>query len=278
MAARTTNGVGSARFSTRVLDVSRRIVGAVTGLTWVTAGYGWFTIAAPILVAAPAYFFSKMTFGELMMIVGAFNQVQTALRWFVDNFSSIADWRATLLRVASFRKAILAMDVLGHATSRIDFEEGDRRIDPARETSRRGAGRLHQARRTDGSSSTPGNGCSSPARPAKSRALFFRAIGGLWPWGSGRITHPARRAHHVRAGPGLCAARPIARALSPTRMPRDKFDATAIDKAIGAVGLGHLTAPRKVPSDGTEWLTDEEKQRASFRARYPAKAAMGRDP
>ena len=32
------------------LEVSRRIVGAVTRLTWVTAGYGWFTIAAPILV------------------------------------------------------------------------------------------------------------------------------------------------------------------------------------------------------------------------------------
>ena len=39
-----------------VLEVSRRIVGAVTRLTWVTAGYGWFTIVAPILVAAPGYF------------------------------------------------------------------------------------------------------------------------------------------------------------------------------------------------------------------------------
>jgi hypothetical protein len=56
-----------------VLEVSRRIVGAVTRLTWVTAGYGWFTIAAPILVTAPAYFLSKMSFGELMMIVGAFH-------------------------------------------------------------------------------------------------------------------------------------------------------------------------------------------------------------
>ncbi len=25
-------------------------------LTWVTAGYGWFTVVAPILVAAPVYF------------------------------------------------------------------------------------------------------------------------------------------------------------------------------------------------------------------------------
>src|ERR1700734_1346820 len=42
-----------------VLDISRRIVTAVTRLTWVTAGYGWFTIIAPILVAAPPYFRSN---------------------------------------------------------------------------------------------------------------------------------------------------------------------------------------------------------------------------
>ena len=40
------------------------------------------------------------------MAAGAFNQVQQALRWFVDNFSTIADWPATLLPVASFRLAL----------------------------------------------------------------------------------------------------------------------------------------------------------------------------
>ena len=112
------------RFRT-VLDISWRIVNATTRLTFVTAGYGWFTIIAPILVAAPAYFHSGISFGELMMIVGAFNQVQGALRWFVDNFSGIADWRATLLRVASFRQKILTMDELGKDASRITFEEAD---------------------------------------------------------------------------------------------------------------------------------------------------------
>ena len=70
-------------------------------------------IVAPILVAAPAYFNSGMTFGELMMLVGAFNQVQQSLRWFVDNFPGIADWRATLLRVANFRNTLSAMGDLG---------------------------------------------------------------------------------------------------------------------------------------------------------------------
>jgi len=42
-----------------------------------------------------------------MMVAGAFSQVQTSLRWFIDNFGVIADWRATLLRIADFRAALI---------------------------------------------------------------------------------------------------------------------------------------------------------------------------
>lgn len=73
-----------------VLHVMWRIVNASMRLTWVTAGYGWLTIVAPILVAAPGYFGGDLSFGGLMMIVGAFIQVQQSLRWFIDNFAIIA--------------------------------------------------------------------------------------------------------------------------------------------------------------------------------------------
>src|SRR5471032_3466600 len=90
-----------------VLKATARLVTGLTNLTWITAGYGWFTLVAPILVAAPLYFAGNISFGGLMLASGAFNQVQSSLRWFVDNFSTIADWRATLLRVASFRRALI---------------------------------------------------------------------------------------------------------------------------------------------------------------------------
>jgi putative ATP-binding cassette transporter len=95
-----------------VLAAMRNLVTGLTELTWVTAGYGWLTLVAPILVAAPAYFSGNLSFGGLMMAAGAFNQVQSSLRWFVDNFSTIADWRATLLRVADFRRAITDCDAM----------------------------------------------------------------------------------------------------------------------------------------------------------------------
>src|SRR5271165_5199980 len=98
-----------------------RIVVPTTRLTWITAGYGWSTIIAPILIAAPGYFGGKLSFGALMMAVGAFIQVQQSLRWFIDNFSTIADWRATLQRVAGFRETVINMDRVGASETHIEF-------------------------------------------------------------------------------------------------------------------------------------------------------------
>jgi len=56
-----------------VLAATRRIVLGHTHLTWVTAGFGWVTIVAPILVSAPLYFMGKVSFGGLMMAGGRFH-------------------------------------------------------------------------------------------------------------------------------------------------------------------------------------------------------------
>ena len=97
----------------------------IVRLTWVTAGYGWITVVAPIVIASPVYFAGDMSFGGLMMAVGAFNQVHSSLRWFVDNIGGIADWRATLLRVADFRAALLKADELHDVEKRIGFAEAE---------------------------------------------------------------------------------------------------------------------------------------------------------
>jgi putative ATP-binding cassette transporter len=41
-----------------------------------------------------------------MVVVGAFSQVNQSLRWFVDNFALLAEWRAALFRVIRFREAL----------------------------------------------------------------------------------------------------------------------------------------------------------------------------
>lgn len=89
------------------LLATRKIMTAAIRLQWFTAGYGWVTVVAPIVIASPVYFAGDLTFGGLMMAAAAFTQVHSSLRWFVDNIGAIADWRATLMRVASFRLALI---------------------------------------------------------------------------------------------------------------------------------------------------------------------------
>src|ERR1700723_2784197 len=91
----------------KVLVMVREIVDATARLTWITAGYGWISIVAPIVIASPAYFSGRCSFGGLMVVVGAFSQVNQSLRWFVDNFALLAEWRAALFRVIRFREALL---------------------------------------------------------------------------------------------------------------------------------------------------------------------------
>jgi putative ATP-binding cassette transporter len=172
-----------------VLAAMRALVTGYTNLTWVTAGYGWLTIVAPILVAAPLYFSGSLTFGGLMMAAGAFTQVQSSLRWFVDNFGTIADWRATLLRVASFRRAMLVSDALHDASGRITFEEGspdEMTLENLEIASPAGCTMLEE-RKVEVKA---GEHVLVVGEPGAGKTLLFRALAGLWPWGAGRIAWP----------------------------------------------------------------------------------------
>src|ERR1039457_329793 len=173
----------------RVLAATRRLVVGLTNLTWVTAGFGWITIVAPILVAAPLYFSGKISFGGLMMAAAAFTQAQSSLRWFVDNFSVIADWRATLQRVASFRYALTTTEVTRDFESRINYAEGElgsMQIDDLEIVSPSGCDMVKERQVVVRS----GERVLIVGAPGTSKTLLFRALAGLWPWGAGRVAHP----------------------------------------------------------------------------------------
>ena len=180
---------GSRRASRTLVKLLRQIAMARVRLTWVTAGYGWVALVFPIVVAAPGYFAGRLSFGELMMVVGAFNQVQQSLRWFVDNTSSIADWRAALLRVMNFRQALLDLDAVEAGAGLIERREepaGRFTLDRVRVETRHGCISLDTPRLEVG----PGERVLILGKPASGRTSFFLAIAGLWSAGSGRISVP----------------------------------------------------------------------------------------
>jgi putative ATP-binding cassette transporter len=172
-----------------VLAVMRRIVMATVGLTTVTASYGWVALVVPILVAAPAYFGGSLTFGELMMVVGAFNQVQQALRWFVDNTGVIADWRATLLRVMNFRQALLDLDHFEQGVDRFERREHPGKgmaLDDLIVMNFNGWADLSE-RHVE---IAPGERVLIVGKPGAGKSTLFLSLAGIWNWGSGRISLP----------------------------------------------------------------------------------------
>ena len=245
-----------------VLEVSRRIVGALTRLTWVTAGYGWFTIVAPILVAAPSYLSGDMSFGELMVVVGAFNQVQTSLRWFVDNFSNIADWRATLLRVASFRNALFTMDNLGESASRIELDESagrSTRFDDLRVAGPAGCITLSEAH----VELEPGERVLIIGERSAARNLLFRAIIGIWPWGSGRISRPPRGSIVFLPARAYVPPGTLRVALAYPRAASE-YRGAPVAEALAAVGLERLEPLLDASERWDRRLSDDEKQCLAF--------------
>jgi vitamin B12/bleomycin/antimicrobial peptide transport system ATP-binding/permease protein len=81
-------------------------------LVWFTSGYGQAAVIFPILVAAPRYFGGSLQFGQIMQIMSAFNYVQGALSWFIDNYPNLAIWKATTDRLTSFEASLLASNRL----------------------------------------------------------------------------------------------------------------------------------------------------------------------
>jgi vitamin B12/bleomycin/antimicrobial peptide transport system ATP-binding/permease protein len=105
----------------RVLHATRKLSDALARLTWITSGYGGLGIVVPILAAAPGYFSARLAFGKTMMVVGAISHVQGSLRYFIDSFPKIADWRSALLRVTTFRRAAFGLDRDIEETRRIEI-------------------------------------------------------------------------------------------------------------------------------------------------------------
>lgn len=178
-----------------VLSSIRHLALALTHLTWVTAGFGWLAIIVPILIASPAYFAGSITFGGLMMAAAAFTQVYSALRWYVDNFGAIADWRAALMRVTVFRAALSSMADNQNGPGRLELarsedgklrlEELEIRVRPIGDV-RESAFRLKERDVVI----APGDRVMVNGDRGVNRKLLFHGMAGLWPYGTGRILLP----------------------------------------------------------------------------------------
>ena len=172
-----------------VQQITREYIFALSRLTWITSGYGWLAIVVPTLVAMPGYLQGRLTIGGLMMVIGAFNQVQGGLRWFVDNAAAISDWRATLFRVAVFDQALQKIDKLygGHRKIRLgEHPQGNLSFENVTVLNSFCQVVIDSAN----AEIRAGEKVLIVGDAGAGKSTLFRAVAGLWPWGHGCILLP----------------------------------------------------------------------------------------
>ena len=170
---------------TSVLANYLALLKAQKNLIWFTSFFGQAAVIFPMIVAAPRYFSGAIQLGDLMKINSAFGRVQDSLSWFVDNYSSLAAWRATVDRLTSFDDAI---SLAGAANPGLAQSGSDGLalvdLDIALPTGAvLLAGTTLKARAGDRIL------LSGPSGSGKS--TLFRTLAGIWPFATGAVARPA---------------------------------------------------------------------------------------
>jgi putative ATP-binding cassette transporter len=179
------------RFST-VLGNYLTLIKKQKNLIWFTNFFGQAAVVFPFIIAAPRFFSGAIQLGQLMQIASAFGRVQDSLSWFVDNYSSLAAWRATTDRLTSFEEIFTALTQAQHARSAINIiatdADGQQLVTHDLSLALpNGAVLLADLSLHAG----PGDSVLIKGPSGSGKSTLFRALAGIWPFSRGRSALPA---------------------------------------------------------------------------------------
>ena len=171
------------RFS-KVLANYLQLLKTQKNLTWFTVGFGQAAVVFPFVVAAPRFFSGAIQLGQLMQISSAFGRVQDSLSWFVDNYSTLATWRATTDRLTSFEESFRSL-VLSNQAAPV-AESASLEIQDLTLSLPTGSVLLQGANLR----AVAGDRILLQGPSGSGKSTLFRAIAGIWPFSTGHIGRP----------------------------------------------------------------------------------------
>jgi vitamin B12/bleomycin/antimicrobial peptide transport system ATP-binding/permease protein len=235
------------------------IMRATKRLTFFTAGYGQVASIFPIVVAAPAYFAGRMPLGGLIQTSSAFGQVQGALSWFVENYARLTEWRATVERLSGFTHAVAKAREAGGGPRSSKGQANQLTLRDVTLSLPDGRVLLSGAEMKV----VPGEAVLINGPSGSGKSTLFRAIAGIWPFGSGSISLPQNaRVLFLPQRPYL----PLGTLKRAVCYPEDeaRFSDTEVIAALNEAGLGHLAARLDEADSWGQRLSGGEQQRLSF--------------
>ena len=243
---------------TDVFNNAWRVLVTEMQLVFYQIGYGQLAIIFPYLVTAPRFFAGAITLGIVMQTAQAFGQVQSALSFFIDNYTNVAELRAVMDRLKGLQTAIdekppenitvtpeAGRTDVGTSGLDLALPTGQTLLKDLNLTLPKGAWTL-----ISGSS---GSG----------KSTLFRALAGIWPFGHGRVLIPAgARVLFLPQKPYI----PIATLRDAVKYPDESSTANdaEIVQALEAARLGHLAGRLDEEAHWSNILSGGEQQRLAI--------------
>jgi putative ATP-binding cassette transporter len=223
------------------------------------AGFGQVASVFPIVVAAPRFFAGLMDLGTLFQTVDAFGQVQGAMSWLVTAYSSLASWRATVERLAGFHRAILAAHAHGaDGVSTAPSDGPGYALDDVTLRLPDGQTLLEDASLPF----APGTSVVIQGRSGTGKSTLFRALAGIWPFGSGQVRRPEGQTLFLPQRPYI----PLGTLRHAVAYPAaaEAYDDATVHAALADAGLDHLAGRLDEADNWSQRLSGGEQQRLAL--------------
>jgi putative ATP-binding cassette transporter len=236
--------------------------------TWFNSGYGQAAVVFPMLVAAPRYFSGAIQLGELMQISSAFGQVQESLSWFITNYSRLASWQATTLRLTGFQDQMLAVShhdasALTHANTSTEHSVNSIETPPLTISLPNGTVLLHNTRLQVHAGDTVlvrgPSGCG--------KSTLFRTLAGIWPHATTQDSaelHIALPDHTVFMPQRPYFPQGSLRQALAYPSPAELFDDAQLKQVLHDSLLPHLADQLDAQGQWTQQLSGGEQQRLAI--------------
>ena len=155
-------------------------------LTWFTTSYSQLAIIMPLLLAAPRYFSGSIQLGGLMQISSAFGNVQDAMSFFVNSYTSLAQWTAVVKRLTGFTEHMTRVDAV-KSQANISSGKKDLGIEGLDLVLPGGEVLLEQLTLKF----SPGERILITGESGAGKSTLLRSLAGIWPFANGRLQLPA---------------------------------------------------------------------------------------
>ncbi|MDJ0450518.1 ABC transporter ATP-binding protein/permease [Methylocystis sp. JR02] len=150
-----------------------------------TASYGQLSPIIPYVITAPFYFAGKIQLGVMTQTASAFGRVEGALTFFITYYTSLAQYKSVLDRLASFDAAIDSAEATrAHVVSRAPSDR--LALDDLTLSLPDGRRIVH----IDALAFEPRQAALLTGPSGSGKSTLFRAIAGIWPHAAGSVVVP----------------------------------------------------------------------------------------